>query len=661
MTMQAPRPTLRLACRLLFAATLLAAVGACRAEAGSAGAPSSSSGHGASAASGAASGAGAQSSEPAVEGGASDPCREAADVVIFGSPQHAVPGKPLRVVVTTDRELDATLTVLAPGGAEAASSKDRRGGPPYFWLATVSAPVAGSYALHFRASGVHRCAELVVGAEPEVPARKRIRWGTVWAAVAAWDRGTENLYSAWVQALFDAPIEEQPSWPVLHDVLRDPARNFLYDHLGLGEDDPARRAPRINPDCADLPYFLRAYFAFKLGLPFGYSRCTRGGRERPPVCIGWSSSLTTTKVKGGDALGRFSRFLAVDLSNAVQSGGARAPATDDKTDFYPVRLSVETLRPGTIYADPYGHVLMLVRRVAQPAAPPGTAASASGLLLAVDGQPDGTVARRRFWRGNFLFSDDQTLGSPGFKRFRPVVVDNGAPRALTNDEIAKSPEWGDLSLEQYQLGVEGFYDRMDDVLSPAPVDPARALREVIDALEEQVTRRVISVQNGIDNWKSNKGAIDMPVGPALFETEGPWEDFATPSRDMRLLIAIDVVRGFPARVARRPERYAMPKDKTPAAVAQELDQLLREETAKRRFSYVRSDGSRFELSVADIIARASALEVAYNPNDCPEIRWGAPPSTPELSTCGRHAPRDQQARMLQIRSWFAERRRPPRD
>ena len=51
----------------------------------------------------------------------------------------------------------------------------------------------------------------------------------------------------------------------------------------------------------------------------------------------------------------------------------------------------------------------------------------------------------------------------------------------------------------------------------------------------------------------------MPDGAAIFETTGAWEDFSTPSRDLRLLIAIDVVRGFPDRVARRPERYAMPQ------------------------------------------------------------------------------------------------------
>ena len=44
---------------------------------------------------------------------------------------------------------------------------------------------------------------------------------------------------------------------------------------------------------------------------------------------------------------------------------------------------------------------------------------------------------------------------------------NGALRRLTNDEIAKNPQYADFSLEQSKLGVEDFYDRMDDVMSPS--------------------------------------------------------------------------------------------------------------------------------------------------------------------------------------------------
>jgi len=124
---------------------------------------------------------------------------------------------------------------------------------------------------------------------------------------------------------------------------------------------------------------------------------------------------------------------------------------------------------------------------------------------------------------------------------------------------------------------------MDDVMSPAPLDPLRAIKEAIAALEEQVKARVTSVENGRKFQTSGRGDATMPDGPAIFETTGAWEDFATPARDLRLLIAMDVVRGFPDRVARRPERYAMPRDKSVADVKTELEGVLASELSARKF------------------------------------------------------------------------------
>jgi hypothetical protein len=201
---------------------------------------------------------------------------------------------------------------------------------------------------------------------------------------------------------------------------------------------------------------------------------------------------------------------------------------------------------------------------------------------------------------------------------------------------------------------------MDDVLSPEPLDPVRAMKEAITSLEEQVKTRVTSVENGRKFQSSGRGDAAMPDGAAIFETTGAWEDFATPSRDLRLLIAMDVVRGFPERVARRPERYAMPKDKSVADVKTQLESVLASELSVRKFSYPRSDGSAWTLALKDVIDRAPALEMAYNVNDCVELRWGASENSAEASTCKRHAPAAQQGKMTEYRTWFRERRRPPR-
>ena len=120
----------------------------------------------------------------------------------------------------------------------------------------------------------------------DAPPRPGTVEGSVWPLRGAWNRETENLFSAWIEKLFDDPLDAAPSWPALHFVLRDPSRNILFNHLGLGEDEMKMV---LRPDCADLPYFLRAYFAFKMGLPFGFSKCTRGGGGRAPSCPQWFS------------------------------------------------------------------------------------------------------------------------------------------------------------------------------------------------------------------------------------------------------------------------------------------------------------------------------------------------------------------------------------
>jgi hypothetical protein len=575
---------------------------------------------------------------------------------------------PLRVVAVFDHPVDAELAVAPAAKAPAtaapiAASHERKGGPPYFLVTQVDAPAAGSYVATL--TGEARCNASAVTRTIRVgawaPSPPPVATTGLWKTRTMWTASLENLYSAWVQRLFDAPLDAQPSWAALHDILRDPARNLLFDHLGAGEDE---QDVSVRPDCADLPYFLRAYFAFKLGLPFGWSTCSRGDRTSPPTCRDFLTNEEENKdaarvrdkppprsgAKSDPAFRTFAEFLRSTLADATQSGAGRTRADDDESDYYPVALSAESLRPGTIFADPYGHVLVVARHIPQTD-------TAGGILLAVDGQPDGTVARKRFWRGNFLFAVDPVTGGPGWKRFRPLVRDaaGGKLRRKTNREIK------DYSVEQYEGGADGFYDRMEDVLSPTPREPRLALLETLQALEEQVRTRVQSVDNGRKFLDSGKPEAEMPDGSKLFETNGAWEDFSTPSRDLRLLIAIDVARAFPARVAARAEHYAMPAGQDAAHVKADLDATLARELATRKFDYTRSDGTPWTLTLEEVTRRAADLEMAYNPNDCVEARWGAPAGSPEASTCTRHAPAAQLAKMEQVRAWFHERKRPARD
>src|SRR4029077_3727504 len=214
-------------------------------------------------------------------------CADAPELAVLPSPIAPWTGAPLRVLVVAEKPLEGEVSLIAPDGSVAAKSHDRHGGPPYFWYAEIASPTAGMWHAtltrnHAPASCSTTAREIAV--RNDKPPPPRATPGSVWPLRNTWNRATENLFSAWIEKLFDDPLDAAPSWPALHDVLRDRSRNLLFNHLGLGEDT---MKIVLRPDCADLPYFLRAYFAFKMGLPFGYSKCSRGGGGKAPLCPQW--------------------------------------------------------------------------------------------------------------------------------------------------------------------------------------------------------------------------------------------------------------------------------------------------------------------------------------------------------------------------------------
>jgi hypothetical protein len=566
--------------------------------------------------------------------------------------------QPLRLIAVADHDPISQLVAVDPAGRTLPVEVLEGGGPPWSLVATIERPASGSWRAEVRRGDqLVACRELKVvapnGAQPKGSGESR------GPAPAAWDRASEALYSTWIERLFDAPPDASLAFPSLEPVLRDPTRNLLHNHLGLNEDDPGPKALRATPDCADLPYFLRAYFAWKLGLPFGFRVCSRGSASTPPRCGPPATNIELLERRDSfDPFKAFSRRVV----DGVQSGNARTALDDDATDFYPVPLERDLLRPGTIYADPYGHTLMIVHWVPQTP-------EHSGLLLAVDAQPDASVGRKRFWEGTFLFTDAVPSAGPGFKAFRPLVPRAEGARSarstqglreLSNHELAGESPFAPYSDQQANLSPDAFYARMAQLINPNGVDPVRAYEDTLDALVEQLETRVGSVDNGERYRRENpRAVVPMPQGNAIFETTGAWEDYSTPSRDMRLLIAMTVLTDLPGRVVRHPELFVL-GSRRPEDVRAELGRLHTRRVGERAITYTRSDGSPWRLTVEEILARRRAFEMAYNPNDCVELRWGAAEGTPEYGTCHRHAPKEQRVRMEEYRPWFREGRRPPR-
>ena len=554
-------------------------------------------------------------------GWASD-CVQGETTRVWVAPQVVKAGAPVRIMaVSTTEPLTNVLLINPKGETQLVPASANTGGMPWQITAEIDPLDSGWYQVQVQANGRSLACQNIAN-------------GFNTRGNPVWNMAYEAFYAAWIERLFDGPVDQDVSFASLEPVLRDPERNFLHNALGLQED---KNLP-ATPDCADFPYFLRSYFAWKNGLPFSYRFCNRGTASKPPTCD--PPVINTDFVQRIAPLATF-RAASASVMNAVQSGNGRTALASQETDFYPVPLDREILWPGTVYADPYGHVLVLTKWVEQSAGSPG-------ILFAVDAQPDNSIARKRFWEGTFLFTDIASAG-PGFKRFRPVI----------NNRLLKNEEMADYSLDQAALTADEFYAQMYYLMNPQGLDARQAYEATLTALIEQLETRVKSVENGEAYFRKGGASIAMPQGVAIFETIGPWEDYSTPSRDMRLLIAMNVLLDFPEKVQQYPELFKLTA-KAARQMRGELEQLHSRLITERTIQYTRSNGEPWELSVADVLARRSAFEMAYNPNDCVEIRWGAEPGTEEYATCRRHAPAVQIKQMTAVRQWFREAKRPPR-
>jgi len=542
------------------------------------------------------------------------------------------------------RILKEKIKAVGPSG-EIDSEKSRSGeGLPFWRIDEFTAETDGNYQISTTSGSVSF--EVFENTEQHTS-------NSVWKSKNSWDGKFEALYSAWINALFLNSIESQ-SWKALNEITESKENNFLHNHLSLGEDDTNGKVKVImTPDCADNPYYLRAYFAWKLGLPFGYHESDRGYLGKAPGTGRWiTNEISISKTHPTQKFNTFARMIM----NGVHSGTARAAFENENADYYPIPLSKAALRPGAVFADPYGHTLILVRYIEQTSDQPG-------VLLAVDAQPDKTVAIKRFWKGNFLFNTnpEEVVGEPGFKAFRPIILNENKLSMLKSDEISANPEMIPFSMQQKGLESNAFYRAIEKVINQEPMNPEMAMLDLINALYEQLNVRVNSVSTGEEYMKTHPGAvIPMPGGTSgVFQSGGLWEDFSTPNRDLRLLIAMDAVLDFPNKIVRSPENFDLPMLQSPEKVKANLEELLQKKTQELTITYIKSDETPQTLSISELLKRRDAFEMAYNPNDGVEIRWGAPENSAERSACKRKAPAGQYEKMQKVRIWFQKRLHPP--
>ena len=436
-----------------------------------------------------------------------------------------------------------------------------------------------------------------------------------------WDAQDEIGYGRFITALGDSGCNSSQS------CLRDPANPYR------GSDGAFLD---IDVDCAKLPYLLRAYYAWKNGLPFSYVNGVAGTR------FGNTSNRIVGRASIIDNGGGINGAAALrQMIDSVYSATFRTDARTDHavpSDFYSPAIQPGSIRPGTIIYDTNAHIGIVYR------------VEASGRIHYMDAHPDFTITRSVY--GAQFGRSSAALGW-GLKNWRPLQLTGArrnAGRLVGGRYVfARNNQIRDFSLVQYfgngprptdaQWKSGGFmlnnqrmdyYDFVRASLSGGRLrfNPVQEIADLVLSNCADLSYRAeaidISLAAGIQN-RPQPGRLPLNI----YGTEGDWETYSTPSRDARLKTAFKEVRDNAERFltlwrARDPQIVYNGFD-----LAGDMLGAYDRAAARCTVSYKRTDGSDVRFGYEE--ARRRLFRFSFDPYHCVERRWGA--DNVESATC----------------------------
>lgn len=402
-----------------------------------------------------------------------------------------------------------------------------------------------------------------------------------------WSEEDEKVYSKFVEAICDSKYSN------LNRFIKDPKANPLY-----GEED---KKFNLSPDCADLPYVLRAYVAYKLRLPFSYTASIsgKGGDQR------YSKGNKPTSFKDQDYFSSPQNlFSQVTLIN---SGYFRMAADSQDSDHYPVKISKKSIVPGTVYYDPDGHVAVVAK------------VTEDGRVRVIDAHPDRTISKP--WFGAKFTRGSKTNGG-GFKKWRPISYTSGGNTVRTRNHNISDYSAEDQFQKSYSFRGKnglGYHEYIRQALTDENrgTDPVRDFAFMMQDLYEDISYRAVAVEIAVEkgiHLKPHPGSLPWNI----YGTDGLWEEFSTPSRDARLKVAF---REF----YDRSRQMVIEQEQLDPAAARELAARLLQKydqlSGQLQIAYVNSAGRKVTLSFADVNARL--FDLSFDPYHSIEFRWGA--------------------------------------
>ena len=224
----------------------------------------------------------------------------------------------------------------------------------------------------------------------------------------------------------------------------------------------------------------------KRRLPFGFVSDVAGIGDDGRYMINVHPTTWTTWRAYGTP-----RQLLTEIGSQVHSGMYRTAPSIENADFYQVAVNRRGIRPGSIFYDPNGHVLVVAE------------VRTDGVVYLMDGHPDGSLTWKRF--GEAFVTGTARLGG-GFKNFRPLIWHDGRIDRAVNRDLPQFDARSQFDAAAHTINgrpvTYHVWVRSSLAEADAYIDPATEFREQIRALCRDVTDRAdavnVAVQAGLD-------------------------------------------------------------------------------------------------------------------------------------------------------------------
>lgn len=443
----------------------------------------------------------------------------------------------------------------------------------------------------------------------------------------AWTARDEAGYEEFVQRIGES------SCKTMHDCLTSAASNPLYHATNS-------MGAVFYADCADLPYMLRAYYAWKNGLPFSYAT------EVEP--LGRTNDIRYTAlgnrvIARRDIVGAPIAVLALaKMVGTISSAHYRYPPTTEGPllpDHYPVKIVRGTIKPGTIIYDANGHVAVVYK------------VTTEGRIHYIDTHPDNSVSRSVY--GKAFARASPAMGA-GFKRWRVQKLVGATQQPdgsyvgghIVLEKDNKLADWSDeqfygtaanpskawrLAKFIFKGQAVGFHEFVRKRLAREgfKYDPIIETRTMVRSLCNDLRYRVDAVNLAVQAGMHLRPQPDR-LPSNIYGAVGDWEFYSTPSRDARLKTAFKELHDEIARFLHLEAQGGKDLAYAGQNLRRDLRRIYSKETQACTITYRRSDDSKQTLSFEEIARRL--FKLSFDPYHCVERRWGAD-QVEELLTC----------------------------